>query len=416
MSDNSYLSKIIEPGPGIMSGIKDFKSKLSIGTITAGIIGAIFGCTGPALLVMKAATDGGLTREQAISWLFGIYVLGGGLGIFMALRYKMPINGAFSIPAAVMLIGSLQTYSFPQACGAYIMAGVFVLLLGMSGLISKGMRLLPLPIVQAMIAGCMMRFGIDIIRQTEKAPAIGIAALAGFFIAPKIHRRAPGVLFGLICGAIAAAMTGQFSFDLSQVVWSGPKIFMPEFNISAIIAVGIPLAAMVIGAENAQAIGVLYGQGYKPPVNSMTFFSGVGGILSGLFGAHNANIAGPMTAICSSDEADPDPEKRYTGSVVNGILFASFGLFGPVAIVLVAAMPGTLVSLVAGLAMINVLLQSLKDAFSTGNFRFGAFFAMIIGMSNITLLQVGAPFWALLGGIAVSMIMESPHFKTAKAL
>ena len=36
-----------------------------------------------------------------------------------------------------------------------------------------------------------------------------------------------------------------------------------------------------------------------------------------LVGAHNANIAGPMTAICSSSEAGPK-EGRYVASVVNG--------------------------------------------------------------------------------------------------
>ncbi|MDR2946456.1 MAG: benzoate/H(+) symporter BenE family transporter, partial [Candidatus Adiutrix sp.] len=75
MEQKSYLSTVIEPGPGVASGLKDLKSHTSVGTISAGIVAAIFGCSGPALLVMKAATDGGLTPEQAISWLFGIYVL-----------------------------------------------------------------------------------------------------------------------------------------------------------------------------------------------------------------------------------------------------------------------------------------------------------------------------------------------------
>ena len=415
MEKKNYLSTIFESGPGVASGLRDFRDKTSIGTVSAGIVAAIFGCSGPALLVMKAAADGGLTPEQAISWLFGVYVLGGALGVFLSLRYKMPINGAFSIPGAVMLIGSLQTYSFEQACGAYIFAGIVVLLLGMSGLIGKVMRLLPLPIVQGMIAGCMMRFGIDIVKQTEASPYIGFATLAGFFIAPKIHKRAPGVLIGLICGIVAATFTGSFSFDFSNVQWSGPHIYMPAFDLNAILSIGIPLAVLVVGAENAQAIGVLYGQGYKPPVNVMTLISGVGGILSGLFGAHNANIAGPMTAICSSDEVDPDTSKRYTGSVINGIIFAGFGLLGPAAIVFVAAMPKALVGLVAGLAMVNVLTQSLKDGFATGLYRFGAFAAFVIGISGLTILQIGSPLWALIGGMAVSFIMEPTHFKTSPA-
>ena len=410
---SGWAAGIIEPAPGVRSGLADFPGKININVISAAIIAAIFGCTGPALLVMKAANDGGLTSVQAISWLFGIYVFGGLLGVFLSLRYKMPINGAFSIPAAVMLIGSLQAYSFEQACGAYIAAGVIVLLLGVSGLIGKVMRLLPLPIVQAMIAGCMMRFGIDIVTQTEKSPAICGAALGGYFLSQVISRKLPAVLVGLICGILAAALSGAFSFDFSKVVWETPRVFAPVFDINAILSIGVPLAALVVGAENAQAIGVLYGQGYKPPVNFMTVMSGVGGIVSGLFGAHNANIAGPMTTICSSEEAGEDKAGRYAASVLNGLLFAAFGLLGPMAIVLVSSMPRPLVGLVAGLAMINVLIGSLKDAFATSSFRMGAFASIIIGMSGITLFKIGAPLWALVGGVAVSLLLERKDFQTS---
>lgn len=411
LTQKRWMETIVEPGPGMGAGLRDFSRKLNINSVSAGIIATIFGCTGPALLVMKAAADGGLSSAQAISWLFGIYVFGGLLGIFLSLRYKLPISGAFSIPAAVMLIGSLQTYSFEQACGAYIFAGLLVLLLGMSGLIGMAMRLLPLPIVQAMIAGCMMRFGLDIVLQTKASPMICGVALAGYFLAHSISRKLPAVLIALIFGIVTAGLSGAFAFDLSKVVWHAPQIFMPSFDINAILSIGIPLAVLVVGAENAQAIGVLYGQGYKPPVNFMTVMSGVGGIVSGLVGAHNANIAGPMTAICSSEEAGEDKSARYTASVINGILFASFGLVGPAAIVLVACMPRPLVGLVAGLAMINVLIGSLKDGFATGNFRMGAFAAIIIGMSNLTLFKIGAPLWALVGGVAVSLLLERKDFQ-----
>jgi len=408
------FGKIIEQGPGLRSGLSSFMADLNINTISAAIVAAIFGCTGPALLVMKAAADGGLSNSQAISWIFGIYVFGGLLGTFMALRYKIPINGAFSIPAAVMLIESLKHFSFADACGAYIAAGVIVLVLGLSGLIGKAMRLLPLPIVQAMIAGCMIRFGVAIVHSTTSAPLIGVVALLGFLLAPKISRKIPGVLVALIAGLAVAVIQGQFHFDISQMVWSGPHLYMPHFDLNAILSIGIPLAILVIGAENAQAVGVLYGQGYRPPINAITIFSGIGGILTGLVGGHNANIAGPMTAICACEEAGECPETRYTASALNGILFALFGLIGPLAIIFVAGMPKPLVSLVAGLAMITVLIGSFKDGFSTGKFRYGAFAALIIGMSGLNLLKISSPLWALVGGVIVSLLMESKDFKYDK--
>lgn len=413
-TDNGEIvkgKKIIEGGPGVRAGLAAFAENMNIHTISAAIVAAIFGCTGPALLVMKAAADGGLTNEQAISWIFGIYVFGGLLGVFLALRYKMPINGAYSIPAAVLLIESLKSFSFEQACGAYIVSGLIVLVLGLSGLIGKAMRLLPLPIVQAMIVGCMIRFGVGIIHNTEAVPVMGVAALIGFFLAPKISKRIPGVLAALVCGLAVAMAQGVFAFDFSQLVWSGPHLYAPTFDLNAILSIGIPIAVLVIGAENAQAIGVLYCQGYRPPVNAMTIFSGLGGILAGLVGAHNANVAGPMTAICSGEEAGEKKEGRYVASALNGLLFAVFGLLGPVAIIFVAGMPKSLVGIVAGLAMINVLIGALRDGFASNKFRFGAFAALIIGMSGLTMLKVSSPLWALVGGVIVSLLMEPDDFK-----
>jgi benzoate membrane transport protein len=159
-------------------------------------------------------------------------------------------------------------------------------------------------------------------------------------------------------------------------------------------------------------MGVLLGQGYQVPFNAMTIVSGIGGIVTSFFGGHNANIAGPMTAICSSDEAGEAKESRYAASVVNGILFGAFGLFASFALAFVKGLPGNLVNLIAGLAMINVLYNAFNDGFSTRKFKFGSFFALVIAMSGITILKIGAPFWALVAGTLISLIVEPKDFKS----
>jgi len=171
----------------------------------------------------------------------------------------------------------------------------------------------------------------------------------------------------------------------------------------------------VIGAENAQAMGVLKTQGYDAPCNGMTVASGIGGIISGLFGAHNANIAGPMTAICSSDDAGPK-EGRYAASVINGFTFALFGLVAAYAIGFVNLIPVGLTYVLAGLAMINVLIQSFKDGFSSGKYRTGAFAALAVGASGVSILSIGSAFWALVIGVVVSLICDKKDFDADKAV
>jgi benzoate membrane transport protein len=57
---------------------------------------------------MNAAKQGGFTDGQTVSWLFAIYAMGGLSCIFMALRYRLPISIAFSIPGAVLLATLLK--------------------------------------------------------------------------------------------------------------------------------------------------------------------------------------------------------------------------------------------------------------------------------------------------------------------
>lgn len=198
-----------------------------------------------------------------------------------------------------------------------------------------------------------------------------------------------------------------------QTEFMGPIFYMPEFSLSAFIAISIPVAILVVGAENAQAIGVLMSEGYNPPVKTMTVFSGIGGMVACFFGGHNANIAGPMTAICSSDAAGPDKSKRYVASMINGILCLTFGALVCYAISFIKLVPTALVSTIAGLAMINVLLQSLQQAFNPGaRFQVGAFIAFAIALSGVNLWNISAPFWSLVGGVLVTVLTDMDSFRS----
>jgi len=405
--------KLFEKGPGFKSGLADLPKHLNGSTIGSGLVSTIFGCTGPCLVTIAAANTAGFTLADTVTWVFGIYVFGGLLGAILALYYKVPISGAYSIPGATLMGAALAGYTFNEAAGAFIIAGVIVLIIGFTGLIGKIMDFLPLEIVMAMVAGAMMKFGSGIITNTVADYVVCGAAVVAFLVLPRLTKKIPGVLAALVVGVVAAVVMGRFSGDMGDITWIGPRIVAPKFNGSLILSCSIPLAALVMGAENAQAMGVLKAEGYNVPANTMTIASGIGGIVSGLFGAHNANIAGPMTAICASSDAGPK-EGRYVASVVNGITFALFGVFAVYAISFVSFVPSSLVSVLAGLAMINVLIGALKDAFKSGKFRIGAFFAFCTGLSGVSILSIGCAFWALVIGVVVSMICEPQDFKASK--
>ncbi|WP_281285047.1 benzoate/H(+) symporter BenE family transporter [Nocardioides albertanoniae] len=394
-----------------MSGLRDLRHHVSLAPVSAGLVAAIFGCTGPALIIINGAGEAGLSEELITSWIFGIYVFGGLISVVLGLLYKMPVTGAWSIPGAVLVVGALADFEFSEMVGAFLAAGVLVLALGLTGLLPRLATWLPVPIVMAMIAGALIRFATGVVDAGISTPAIVIAAAVGYLLLTRFVRSVPGVVGALVFGVVASLATGAFGSTEADFTLSAPQFVAPTFDVNAIVAVAIPLAVLVIGAENAQATGVLMAEKYAPPVNAMTLISGVGGILASLFGGHNANIAGPMTAICSSEQAGENRDGRYVATVVNGALFALFGVFAGVAVALVSALPPTLIAAVAGLAMIGVLISAFRGAFGGATFQTGAFTALVIAMSGVTILNISAPLWALLGGVLVSLAIESKDFK-----
>ncbi|WP_110650742.1 benzoate/H(+) symporter BenE family transporter [Salinicola peritrichatus] len=379
---------------------------LSVKSISAGIVAALFGCSGPALIVISAANAGHLTNGQTVAWLFAVYFLGGLISLVMAIRYRQPITGAYSIPGAAIMSVALVSIPFAEAVGAFIMSGVIVLLLGISGLIGRIMRWLPMPIVMAMIAGALIRFGVGAVESVGTAPLIAGTALAAFFLASRFLNSVPPVLVAAVVGFVVAYFSGAVQSANVDIAMVAPQFTLPHFSFDAFISISVPLAALVIGAENAQATGVLMAEGYRPPVNAMTVISGIGGIVAGALGGHNANIAGPMTAICASEQAGDDRDKRFGATLVNGVLFCLFGLFAGMAVPLILALPKALIASVAGVAMIGVLLAAFQQAFTKSvGYQVGAFVALVVAMSKLSLLGISSPFWALVAGIVVSELL-----------
>lgn len=393
----------------LRTNLKDLRQNLNVNTISAGLVAAIFGCTGPALIIIGGATSGGLTYAQTISWIFAVYFFSGLLGIFLALKHRQPISGAHSIAGAVLVAGSLTHFSLNEAIGAYLVANIIVIILGASGLIDKVMKWIPLPIVMGMIVGVMIRFATEMITSVTVSPLLAGSAILAFLLSSRFLKKVPPVLTALIVAVLLAVFTGAFQMQNVQDSFILPQLVMPAFSLDAIVSIGIPLALLIICTENAQATGVLMAQGYKPPNNAMAINGSIVGLVASLFGAHAINIAGPMTAICSAKEVGKK-ESRYAASVANGFFFSVFGIFAALVVPFVIAMPSVIVTVIAGLAMLGVLINSLKTGFSDSKFQMGAFFALIIGMSGVNFFNIGAPLWAIIGSLFVSLLIEKDHF------
>jgi benzoate membrane transport protein len=61
--------------------------------------------------------------------------------------------------------------------------------------------------------------------------------------------------------------------------------------------------------------------------------------------------------------------------------------------------------------MFDVFSTAFKGAFA-GKFRYGALVAFFMSVTNLSILNVGAPLWAIIFGVITSLALEMEDFKT----
>ena len=151
---------------------------------------------------------------------------------------------------------------------------------------------------------------------------------------------------------------------------------------------------------------MLVSQGYRPPITLLTIVVGINSIANAIFGAPPSTVARNGVALVAGDDAGPR-EHRYTANIVASLFALFLGLSATTAGTLLSVLPLSLVTSLAGLSILSALLEAVQKTVTT-ELRLGSFFALAIAASPLTLLGIGSAFWAIPGGLLVSLILERP--------
>jgi benzoate membrane transport protein len=93
-----------------------------------------------------------------------MWALGIGMGlttIVLSLRYRMPVLTAWSTPGAALLITSVSGVPMAEIIGAFVLTGLATVAIGLSGAFDRLMKRLPTALAAAMLAGVLLRFGLE---------------------------------------------------------------------------------------------------------------------------------------------------------------------------------------------------------------------------------------------------------------
>jgi benzoate membrane transport protein len=203
-------------------------------------------------------------------------------------------------------------------------------------------------------------------------------------------------------------LNGEIPLTLSLPT---PVWVSPEFSITAVIGLAVPLYIITTLSQNLPGIAIHHAHGYHPDHKKV--LSGIA-ILQGLlapFGGFTFNLAAITAALCMGEEADKDKSQRYKAAIAAGIGYLFMGLLASVVVVLFVSMPPIVVHLLAGLALLATLQAALVKTVESDKYRHAALVTFLCTASGFSLLSITSAVWGLLLGLLL-MLVESNKQKS----
>ncbi|MBU6284887.1 MAG: benzoate/H(+) symporter BenE family transporter [Proteobacteria bacterium] len=382
--------------------------------VVNGLLGFIFSASGPLAIILSVGAGAGVPAALIASWVLGCFGINGILSVVLSWVYRKPLAFFWTIPGMVLMGEALKRLPFEEIVGAYLLTAALMLALGLSGLIGRIMKAIPLAIVMAMVAGVFLRFGTDLIRHMQTDAWIAIPMVL-VFVSLSVYRQVGRFVPPLI-GAVVSGMVLISAFEPPQIAydqlhWLADPVFTtPVFSLRACLELVVPLSITVLVVQNGQGAAVLRAAGHDAPINTVASACGIWSMLTALVGSVSTCLTGPTNAILVSSGPK---DSHYIGGITVGLLAMLFGLFSAGFTGLLMATPGAFIVVLGGLAMLKVLQTAFQSAFKT-HFSFGALICFLVTVSGIEIASIGAAFWGLLAGYLGSRLYEPTDFKAAK--
>lgn len=382
-----------------------FLRSFSYTMMLTGFIAVLVGYTSSVAIILQALEVLGLSNTQMGGWLM---MLGIGMGITtiaLSVYYKMPILTAWSTPGIALLATSLSETPINEAIGVFIFASALMLICGLTGIFSKLISLIPRSIASAMLAGILLQFGLRLFDALEMNLILSITMLITYLFSRR-YFPLYAMIIVLIIGIITISLQGKLQFTPIEAPFVAPSFIMPQFSITSLISVGIPFFIVSLVSQNAPAIAILQANDYSPKISSLLIWTSIAAIILAPFGGFSICIAAITAPICLHPDVNPNPEKRYIALIWAGVFYLIAGLLGGVIFILFDGLPTAFIQLLAGLALLTILTNSLYQSLKNDSDRDAAMICFLFTASGITLLGIGSAFWGLLGGIMAYHILS----------
>lgn len=356
-------------------------------------------------LVVQAGQVLGASPAQIVSMVTAL-CLGIGLpGALLSWRLKIPVVLAWSTPGAALLAASTLGLGWMTAVGAFMVAGLLMVLTGLLPVLGRLAQRIPASIASAMLAGVLLPFVLRLFKVAPEALGLAVGLLVVFLV---MRRLWPALALPVVLGAafVVLALTGRLGLPPGAGLFGALSPVMPAFDWRAAVSLGLPLFLVTLASQNLPGLVVLRAAGYEPPANRLILATGLTSLVAAPFGAHGVNLAAITAALCTGPEAHPDPAKRWFVGVIYGGFYVVVATFAAPLAGLFIAMPPAVLAVITGLALVAPLAGALTAMLAQPDEREAAVLTFAATGSGLVLFGVGSAFWGLVVGFATLAAMR----------
>ena len=380
------------------------KNDFSASSISAGVLANLVGYSSSAIIVFQAALKFGLSPIEASTWLGVLCLAMGILTITLSQRYKTPIMFAWSTAGAILILSG-QHLTLNEAIAAFLFSGLLIFLSGITGLFEKFYKKIPTSLAQAMLAGILLKFTLNVFGQMKDHLSFVFILFLAYLICRRMAPRY-SVLVAAFIGLPLSLLYGNLNLAEFHFQLAIPQYHSPTFSWPAIISLGIPLYIVTMTSQNMAGIATLHSYNYNINISKTLTWSGLANMLIAPFGGFSLNLAAITAAICMGEEAHPQHSKRYTAAITSGIIYLLMGIFCGAVGNFFHILPKELIVTITGLALFGTVTQGLVGSLNNINEREAAMITFFVTASDVTIFDIGSAFYGILLGTFTFIILN----------
>lgn len=373
---------------------------LSLSAVTAGFLAVMISYSGPLAIFFQAAHSADVSPAMMTSWVWAISMGAAVSGIVLSAWLKVPVITAWSAPGTALLVTLFPDLSLNEAVGAYLIAALVILLVGVTGTFDRLVAMIPRGIAAGMMAGILFQFGLGAFQAIESTPLLAVGMLLAYLVFKRLVPRYCLIML-LATGIALAAWLEDAS--LAGVHWqlATPVLIVPEWSWHATLSLALPLVLVSLTGQFLPGMAIMRGAGYHTRAKPIVTVTSLVSLPTALFGGITTVVAAITAAICTGQDAHEDPRKRYVAGIANGVFYLLGALFAGSIVALFTALPAAFIAVLAGLALIGAVAANLTTALEEPGHREASVITFMATASGMSLFGLGSAFWGVvIGGLA----------------